>query len=145
LAGRHVRGYKENGTTTTPFDMVVLNDIDRFHLASDVIDRVHRLESRAAYAKQHLRDQLMNHKQYICKYGEDLRISRRSSIGSGIKLQRKINSEPVRSRVTAADRTYGACLELLPTDAIAVLSRSLAPAVAQSWMNSELLSQVLSG
>jgi xylulose-5-phosphate/fructose-6-phosphate phosphoketolase len=68
----HVRGYKERGTTTTPFDMVVLNDMDRFHLAGDVIDRVPRLDSRAAYAKQHLRDQLMNHKQYICKYGEDL-------------------------------------------------------------------------
>ncbi len=68
----HVRGYKENGTTTTPFDMVVLNDIDRFHLAGDVIDRVQRLSSRAAYAKQHLRDQLMNHRQYICKHGEDL-------------------------------------------------------------------------
>ncbi|MDR3387597.1 MAG: phosphoketolase family protein [Rudaea sp.] len=68
----HVRGYKENGTTTTPFDMVVLNDIDRFHLAGDVIDRVSRLASRAAYVKQHLRDQLMNHRQYICKHGEDL-------------------------------------------------------------------------
>ena len=71
-AQMHVRGYKENGTTTTPFDMVVLNDLDRFHLVGDVIDRVPRLAARAAYAKQHLRDQLMNHTQYIRRYGEDM-------------------------------------------------------------------------
>jgi len=68
----HVRGYKEYGTTTTPFDMLVLNDMDRYHLAGDVIDRVPRLHTRAAYAKQHLRDQLVNHQQYIRRYGEDL-------------------------------------------------------------------------
>jgi xylulose-5-phosphate/fructose-6-phosphate phosphoketolase len=68
----HVRGYKEEGTTTTPFDMVVLNDLDRFHLAGDVIDRVPGLGPRAAYAKQAIRDTLIKHKQYIAKHGEDL-------------------------------------------------------------------------
>jgi xylulose-5-phosphate/fructose-6-phosphate phosphoketolase len=68
----HVRGYKEEGTTTTPFDMVVLNDLDRFHLVGDVIDRVPGLGARAAYAKQFIRDKLMDHKEYIHKHGEDL-------------------------------------------------------------------------
>ncbi len=68
----HVRGYKEEGTTTTPFDMVVSNDLDRFHLAEDVIDRLPQLTARAAYVKQLLRDKLLDHKQYICKYGEDM-------------------------------------------------------------------------
>jgi xylulose-5-phosphate/fructose-6-phosphate phosphoketolase len=68
----HVRGYKEEGTTTTPFDMVVLNDLDRFHLASDAIDRVPQLNGRAAYAKQALRDQLIAHKTYIRQRGEDM-------------------------------------------------------------------------
>jgi xylulose-5-phosphate/fructose-6-phosphate phosphoketolase len=62
-----VRGYKEEGTTTTPFDMCVLNDLDRFHLVSDVIDRVPKLGARAAYAKQAIRDKLMEHKQYIAR------------------------------------------------------------------------------
>jgi xylulose-5-phosphate/fructose-6-phosphate phosphoketolase len=68
----HVRGYKEEGTTTTPFDMCVLNDLDRFNLAADVIDRLPQLGSRAAYAKQALRNKLLEHKQYIAKYGEDM-------------------------------------------------------------------------
>ena len=68
----HVRGYKEEGTTTTPFDMVVLNDLDRFHLVGDVIDRIPNLGSRAAYAKQFIRDKLIDHKQYIAQHGEDL-------------------------------------------------------------------------
>jgi len=68
----HVRGYKEEGTTTTPFDMVVLNDIDRFHLVETVIERVPGLRGRAAYAKQAIRDKLIEHKQYISKYGEDM-------------------------------------------------------------------------
>ena len=68
----HVRGYKEEGTTTTPFDMVVLNDLDRFHLAGDVIDRVPGLGYRAAYLKQFLRDKLLEHKIYIREHGEDL-------------------------------------------------------------------------
>lgn len=68
----HVRGYKEEGTTTTPFDMVVLNELDRFHLVGDVIDRVPGLGSRAAYVKQSLRDKLLDHKNYIDKYGQDM-------------------------------------------------------------------------
>ena len=68
----HVRGYKEEGTTSTPFDMVVMNDMDRFHLAADVIDRVPKLAARAAYAKQAIRDKLIEHKQYIAMHGEDL-------------------------------------------------------------------------
>jgi xylulose-5-phosphate/fructose-6-phosphate phosphoketolase len=68
----HVRGYKEEGTTTTPFDMVVLNDVDRFHLAQDVLDRVPGLGSRLAYVKQALRDRLIEHKQYIARHGEDM-------------------------------------------------------------------------
>jgi xylulose-5-phosphate/fructose-6-phosphate phosphoketolase len=68
----HVRGYKEEGTTSTPFDMVVMNDLDRFHLVGDVIDRVPQLGARAAYAKQALRDKLIAHKQYIEQHGEDL-------------------------------------------------------------------------
>lgn len=68
----HVRGYKEEGTTSTPFDMVVMNDLDRFHLVGDVIDRVPLHGSRADYVKQAIRDKLIEHKQYITKYGQDL-------------------------------------------------------------------------
>jgi xylulose-5-phosphate/fructose-6-phosphate phosphoketolase len=68
----HVRGYKEEGTTTTPFDMVVLNDLDRYHLVGDVIDRLPSLGSRAAYAKQFLRDKLLDHKTYIAEHGQDM-------------------------------------------------------------------------
>lgn len=67
----HVRGYKENGTTTTPFDMVFLNDMDRFHLAADVIERV-GLGSSAGYAKQAIRDKRIEHQEYIRTYGQDL-------------------------------------------------------------------------
>jgi xylulose-5-phosphate/fructose-6-phosphate phosphoketolase len=68
----HVRGYKEEGTTTTPFDMTVLNDLDRFHLAGDVIDRVPRLRDVAAHFKQFLRDRLIEHKRYVVEHGEDM-------------------------------------------------------------------------
>ncbi|MHC4118355.1 MAG: phosphoketolase family protein [Planctomycetota bacterium] len=68
----HVRGYKEEGTTTTPFDMLVMNDLDRFHLVGDVIDRVPKLGSVAAYAKQAIRDKLVEHKQYITTHGQDM-------------------------------------------------------------------------
>lgn len=68
----HVRGYKEEGTTTTPFDMAVLNDLDRFHLVSDVIDRVPKLGYKAAHLKQFVRDKLIEHKQYIHRHGQDM-------------------------------------------------------------------------
>jgi xylulose-5-phosphate/fructose-6-phosphate phosphoketolase len=68
----HVRGYKEEGTTTTPFDMVVRNDLDRFHLVGDVIDRVPKLGPKAAYVKQALRNKLIDHKEYIERYGDDM-------------------------------------------------------------------------
>jgi xylulose-5-phosphate/fructose-6-phosphate phosphoketolase len=68
----HVRGYKEEGTTTTPFDMVVRNELDRFHLVMDVIDRVARLGPSAAYLKQALFEKLVEHKRYIANYGHDL-------------------------------------------------------------------------
>ena len=68
----HVRGYKEEGTTTTPFDMCVINDLDRFHLVGDVIDRVPKLGERAAYAKQEIRDKLIDHREYIRRYGDDM-------------------------------------------------------------------------
>jgi xylulose-5-phosphate/fructose-6-phosphate phosphoketolase len=68
----HVRGYKEEGTITTPFDMRVQNDIDRFHLVQDVVDRVPNLGSKGAYLKQQMRDKLIEHKHYIDKHGQDL-------------------------------------------------------------------------
>jgi xylulose-5-phosphate/fructose-6-phosphate phosphoketolase len=70
--GLHVRGYKEEGTTTTPFDMVVLNDLDRFHLAGDVIDRVPGLKSRASRAREFIDERLAAHHTYVRRYGEDM-------------------------------------------------------------------------
>ncbi|HKG60810.1 MAG TPA: phosphoketolase family protein [Pyrinomonadaceae bacterium] len=68
----HVRGYKEEGTTTTPFDMVVLNDLDRFHLVMDVIDRVPKLEAVGAHLSQEMREKRFEHKRYISEHGEDM-------------------------------------------------------------------------
>ncbi len=68
----HVRGYKEEGTTTTPFDMAVLNDIDRFHLVMDVADRVPQVGARAAYLKQLMRNKRVEHRQYITRHGQDM-------------------------------------------------------------------------
>ncbi len=70
--GFHVRGYKEEGTTTTPFDMTVMNELDRFNLADDVIDRVARLQNQAAHVKEWLHNKLIEHKQYIAVHGEDM-------------------------------------------------------------------------
>jgi xylulose-5-phosphate/fructose-6-phosphate phosphoketolase len=71
-ANLHVRGYKEEGTTTTPFDMLVRNDMDRYHLAIDVIDRVPGLARKAATLRQHLHDRLTEHRDHIRRTGEDL-------------------------------------------------------------------------
>ena len=71
-ANMHVRGFMEEGTTTTPFDMVVLNRLDRFHLAMDVIEWVPGLASKAAHVTQHLRDKLIEHRAYIDEHGEDM-------------------------------------------------------------------------
>jgi xylulose-5-phosphate/fructose-6-phosphate phosphoketolase len=71
-ANLHVRGYKEEGTTTTPFDMVVLNDLDRFHLVMDVIERVPKLKDTGAHVLQSMRDKLIDHHQYITEHGDDM-------------------------------------------------------------------------
>src|SRR2546421_8805788 len=71
-ANLHVRGYKEEGTTTTPFDMAVINEIDRYHLAMDAIDRMPELGDEAAHYRQQLQDQLIRHKIYVREHGEDL-------------------------------------------------------------------------
>ena len=68
----HVRGYKEEGTITTPFDMTVLNDLDRFHLVMDIIDRLPQTGDKGIYLKQQLKDKLIEHKQYIDKHGQDM-------------------------------------------------------------------------
>ena len=68
----HVRGYKEEGTITTPFDMTVLNDLDRFHLVMDTIDRLPQTGEKGIYLKQQLKDKLIEHRQYIDKYGQDM-------------------------------------------------------------------------
>ena len=68
----HVRGYKEEGTTTTPFDMTVMNDLDRFHLAGDVVARVPGLASKAEHIKLALRNHLIEHKLYVARYGIDM-------------------------------------------------------------------------
>jgi xylulose-5-phosphate/fructose-6-phosphate phosphoketolase len=68
----HVRGFKEEGTTTTPFDMCVLNEIDRFHLAIDVIDRVEKLAGTGAHLRQELQQKLIDHTRYVRAHGEDM-------------------------------------------------------------------------
>jgi xylulose-5-phosphate/fructose-6-phosphate phosphoketolase len=68
----HVRGYKEEGTITTPFDMTVLNDLDRFHLVGDTIDRLPQLQASAGYVKQAMQEKLIEHREYIARHGEDM-------------------------------------------------------------------------
>ncbi len=70
--GLHVHGYKEEGTITTPFDMTVLNELDRFHLAGDAVDRIPRLQKISAHFQQHIRNRLFEHKQYIYANGDDM-------------------------------------------------------------------------
>ena len=79
-ANLHVRGYKEEGTTTTPFDMVMLNDLDRFHLVIDVLDRVPGLEARTAALRQQMVDARLDARRYGREHGED---PRRSPTGCG--------------------------------------------------------------
>jgi xylulose-5-phosphate/fructose-6-phosphate phosphoketolase len=71
-AGLHVRGYKEEGTITTPFDMTVLNEMDRYHLVQDAIDRLPQLHDRGTYVKQEAKARLLEHRAYICKHGRDM-------------------------------------------------------------------------
>ena len=71
-ANIHARGYKEEGTITTPFDMTVLNDLDRFHLAIDAIDRLPQTGGKGVSLKQSLLNKLVEHKQYIEKHGKDM-------------------------------------------------------------------------
>ena len=68
----HVRGYKEEGTTTTPFDMVMLNDLDRFHLVMDVIDRVPGLAERAGHVRQHMADERLRARNWTREHGDDI-------------------------------------------------------------------------
>jgi xylulose-5-phosphate/fructose-6-phosphate phosphoketolase len=68
----HVRGYKEEGTTTTPFDMTVLNELDRYHLVESVIDRVPGLSTHYAHLRQRVRDKLVEHREYVTRHGEDM-------------------------------------------------------------------------
>ncbi len=68
----HVRGFKEEGTTTTPFDIMVMNDLDRLHLVEDVIDRLPQLGAMAAYARQIIHEKLIDHQQYVARCGVDL-------------------------------------------------------------------------
>ncbi|MCC6172226.1 MAG: phosphoketolase, partial [Gammaproteobacteria bacterium] len=104
----HVRGYKEEGTTTTPFDMVVLNDLDRFHLVIDVIDRVPSLGYRAAGLKQAMRDRLLEHGRYIVEHGEDMPEVRDWSWRGGGSDDSAGTQDDGRGRVPAAGSSGGA-------------------------------------
>ena len=103
----HVRGYKEEGTTTTPFDMVVLNEMDRFHLVQDVIDRLPQLGSRAAYAKQAIRDALIEHRQLHQR--DAVKITHWSLAGDGARRGRPRRDAAPRKAITSEqDHARGA-------------------------------------
>jgi xylulose-5-phosphate/fructose-6-phosphate phosphoketolase len=99
----HVRGYKEEGTTTTPFDMCVLNHLDRFSLVSDVIDRVPGLAARAAYTQQAMREKLIDHQHYIRRYGADMPEISNWRWEFGATAGRASDTAPGREPDTAAD------------------------------------------
>ncbi|MBX9577738.1 MAG: phosphoketolase family protein [Chthoniobacterales bacterium] len=88
----HVHGYKEEGTITTPFDMTVLNELDRFHLVMNAIDRLPQTETKGIYLKQKLKDKLVEHKQYINTHGEDLPEIRNWKFSTTVPLVEKVMS-----------------------------------------------------
>jgi hypothetical protein len=100
----HVRGYREEGTTTTPFDMVVLNDMDRFHLVEAVIEQLPQLGARAAYFQQAVEEKLLEHRQYI---REQATTCRRSRAGAGLRATAPRRLAPLaapRPRATRCKR-----------------------------------------
>ena len=102
----HVRGYKEEGTITTAFDMRVQNDIDRFHLVQDVVDQVAHLGSKGTYLKQAMRDKLIEHKHYIDEHGEDLPEIRNWKWGANPKLRDQIGPSemPIKINETSDEK-----------------------------------------
>ena len=104
----HVRGYKEEGTTTTPFDMTVMNQIDRFNLAMDVIDRVPRLQATSGTVRERLKNKLIEHRRYVRTEGEDLPEIREwqwgAGAGPGGRHRRRAPSTPPRAEPAPVGR-----------------------------------------